>query len=195
MSISEKIKAINNKIEQNEAHCHLERQTANISALSSENVIKYKFVTGKDVLPEKDLLEKTAAIKKFEYSILDKELKAQIDIARKQYQNLDNTYEYDKIIKKEKPTLKKYNRSNLIYDSKYKFYPYYNIKNFGSLSRVSKYPILFLFYSKLNKSNNMNPRKGPTKDKKMTEYDNASELYNEYLEIYFNQYMTLSDAK
>ena len=41
----------------------------------------------------------------------------------------------------------------------------------------------------------MNPRKGPTKDKKMTEYDNASELYNEYLEIYFNQYMTLSDAK
>ena len=26
-------------------------------------------------------------------------------------------------------------------------------------------------------------------------YDNASELYNEYLEIYFNQYMTLSDTK
>ena len=26
-------------------------------------------------------------------------------------------------------------------------------------------------------------------------YDNASELYNEYLEIYYDQYMALSDAK
>ena len=31
--------------------------------------------------------------------------------------------------------------------------------------------------------------------KKNTVYNNASELYNEYLEIYFNQYTTLSDAK
>ena len=56
-------------------------------------------------------------------------------------------------------------------------------------------PILFLFYNELNKFNNINPRKGCTKDKKATVYDNASGLYNEYLEIYFNQYMTLSNAK
>ena len=31
--------------------------------------------------------------------------------------------------------------------------------------------------------------------KKNTVYNNASELYNEYLEIYFSQYTTLSDAK
>ena len=57
MCISEKIKAIHNKIEQSKAQYNLDRQTTKISALSSENVSKYEFFTGKDVLPEKDLLE------------------------------------------------------------------------------------------------------------------------------------------
>ena len=66
MSISEKIKAINNKIEQNKAQHNLDRQTSKISALSSRNVSKYEFLTGKDVLPEKNLLGKAAAMKKIE---------------------------------------------------------------------------------------------------------------------------------
>ena len=69
MSISKKFKAINNKIEQNKAQYNLDTQTAKISALSSGNLSKYKFLTGKDVLPEQDLLEKTAALKRFEYSL------------------------------------------------------------------------------------------------------------------------------
>ena len=63
MSISVKIKIINNKIKQNKAQYNLDRQTAKCSALSSGNVSKYEFLTGKDVLPEKDLLEKVATIK------------------------------------------------------------------------------------------------------------------------------------
>ena len=78
MSISEKIKAINNKIKQIKAQYDLDRQTAKISALLSGNVSKYEFLTGKDVLPEKDLLEKATAIKKFEYSPLGKKLKSQL---------------------------------------------------------------------------------------------------------------------
>ena len=66
MSISEKIKGINNKIEQSKAQYNLDKQTAKISALSSGNVSKYEFLTGKDILPEKDLLKKAAALKKFE---------------------------------------------------------------------------------------------------------------------------------
>ena len=65
-----------------------------MSSLSSENISKFEFLTGKDVLPEKDLLEKAATIKRFEYSPLDKELKAQTDIAKKQYQKLDNTFKF-----------------------------------------------------------------------------------------------------
>ena len=64
MNISEKIKAINNKIEQNKAQYDLDRQTAKISALSSGNVSKYEFLTDKDVLSEKRLVRKSCCIEK-----------------------------------------------------------------------------------------------------------------------------------
>ena len=64
MSISEKIKAINEKTQQNKAQYDLDRQTAKISALSSGQVSKYEFLTGKAILPEKALLEKTATMKR-----------------------------------------------------------------------------------------------------------------------------------
>ena len=83
MSISEKIKAINNKVGQNKAQYDIDRETAKISALSSRNVSKHKFLTGKDLLLEKDLLEKAPTMKRFWYSLLGKELKAQTDIVKK----------------------------------------------------------------------------------------------------------------
>ena len=82
MSISEKIKAINNKINQEKAQYDLDRQTAKISVLSSGSVHKYEFLTSKDDLPEKYLLEKAAAMKRFKYLPLSKDLKAQTDIAK-----------------------------------------------------------------------------------------------------------------
>ena len=57
-------------------------------ALSSRNVSKYEFLTGKYFLPEKNFQQK----KRFEYSPLGKELKVQTDIAKKQYQGLDKIY-------------------------------------------------------------------------------------------------------
>ena len=59
MSISEKIKAVNNKIEQNKAQHDLDRQTATISASSSESVSIYEFLSGKYILPEKRLVRKS----------------------------------------------------------------------------------------------------------------------------------------
>ena len=85
MTFSEKFKAINNKIEQIKAQYSLDRLSAKISALSSGNVSKYKSLTGKEVLPKKYLLEKAATIKRFEYSALEEELKAQTDISKDQY--------------------------------------------------------------------------------------------------------------
>ena len=100
---------------------------------------------------------------------------------KKRYQILDDTFEFDKTIKKEKPTHKRSNhnrsnRSNVIYDSKYSFYPYYKIENFNNFFVVPKYPTLFSF-SKFNKFNNINPRKGCTKDKEANVCNNASKLY------------------
>ena len=57
MSISGKIKSINNKIEQKKAQYDLDGQTAKISDLSSGNVNKYKFLIDKDVLPERNSIK------------------------------------------------------------------------------------------------------------------------------------------
>ena len=72
MDISEKIKATNNKIKQNRAQYDLDRQTAKIYALSSRSVSKYVFMICRAVLPKKDLLEKAAIEKRFEYSPVGK---------------------------------------------------------------------------------------------------------------------------
>ena len=60
------------------------------------NVSKYECLTGKDVLPEKDLLEKTAALKRFEYSPIGSELEKQTSVGEKQYQGLNKLFKPDK---------------------------------------------------------------------------------------------------
>ena len=172
MSISKKIKSMNNKIERNKGQFNLDRQTATILALSSGNVRKNDFLTGKDVLPEKDWLEKAAALKKFKYSPLCKKLKKQTSVAEKQHQKFHNTYGFDRI-KKEKGVIQIYNRLNLVYDSKYSFYEYYNIPYCNTMSPESIYPVLLSFFNDLNKFNNPNVRKKRTKQKKTTAYDNG----------------------
>ena len=47
----------------------------------------------------------------------------------------------------------------------------------------------------MNKFNKLNPQEENTKERKVSVYGNASEPYNEYLEIYFDQCMTLSNAR
>ena len=81
-------------------------------------------MTGKDILPEKDLLEKAVAIKRFEYLLLGIELKKQISAAENQYQGLNKLFRTDEkeepvTVKKEKPTITY--ESKLMYDSKYSF--------------------------------------------------------------------------
>ena len=120
---------------------------------------------------------------RFEYLTSGKWLNAQTGIAKKQYQKLDDTFAFDKIIEKNPPEFKKHNISNIICNNKHSFYEYYNNKNFNSLSLTSKYPILLSFYSDLIKFHNLNPQKESRKERKTNVDDNASELYKEYLEI------------
>ena len=53
MTISEKIKMIDNKIEQNRAQKHLEKRNAKTLALLLGNFGKHKFLTDEDILPGK----------------------------------------------------------------------------------------------------------------------------------------------
>ena len=82
MSISEKIKAINNKIDQSKAHYNLDKQPAKISDLSSGYGWQIRIFDWQRCFAwKKHLLEKAAATKRFKYVPLGKEWKAQTSVA------------------------------------------------------------------------------------------------------------------
>ena len=68
MTITEQIKTLNRKIKQNEAQHDLDREAAKISALSSNSLDKYEYLTGEDL----GLKPSTVEQAKFEYSPLGK---------------------------------------------------------------------------------------------------------------------------
>ena len=198
MSISEKIETVNNKIEQNKAQYNLDRQTAKVSALSSGNICKYEFLTEKHVLREKDLLERAAALKRFEYSPLGKELKKQTSVEEQQYQSFDKVFNHDeneKPVKIKKERLLITDKSSLVYDSKYSFSKYRNVGKYYNLSFMTKYDSSLPFYHRLNEFRNFAPRTEKTKIKKKTVYNNAINLYITLLTIYFNQYNNIANKE
>ena len=68
MTITDQIKILNKKIMQNEAQCDLDRKAAKISALSSNNLDKYEYLTGEDLGLKPNTIEQA----RFEYSPLGK---------------------------------------------------------------------------------------------------------------------------
>ena len=68
MTITDQIKVLHQKIMQNETQYDLDRKSAKISALSSDNLNKYEYLAGEDL----GLKPSTVEQAKFEYSPLGK---------------------------------------------------------------------------------------------------------------------------
>ena len=68
MTATDQIKTLDRKIMQNEAQYDLDRKAAKISALSSNNLNIYEYLTGEDL----DLKPSTVEQAKFEYCPLGK---------------------------------------------------------------------------------------------------------------------------
>ena len=68
MTLTEQVKILDDKIKANKVQYDLERETAKISALSSSELEKYEYLTGKDSEYKPDVIQKA----KFEYSPLGK---------------------------------------------------------------------------------------------------------------------------
>ena len=68
MTVTDQIKILNRKSKQNEAQYDLDREGAKISALSSNILDKYEYLTGEDL----GLKPGTVEQDKFEYSPLGK---------------------------------------------------------------------------------------------------------------------------
>ena len=66
MTINEQIKILDNKIRSSQAQYNLDRQNAKTYALSSGELDKYEYLTGKDLVYKPDVVQKA----KFEYSPL-----------------------------------------------------------------------------------------------------------------------------
>ena len=92
----------------------------------------------KDVLHKKDLLEKPAAMKRFEYSPLGKELKKQISVAKKQYQKLGNAFEFKKKEIDKTKSKRRRVKSDLVSNNYFTFYKYHNLKELAKRSLDSK---------------------------------------------------------
>ena len=75
MTITDQIKILDRKIMQNEAQYDLDRKAAKISALSSNNLDKYEYLTGEDL----GLKPSTVEQAKFEYSPLGKTFNKGLD--------------------------------------------------------------------------------------------------------------------
>ena len=68
MTVTDQIKILNRKIKQNGAQYNLDREAAEISTLSSNNLDKYEYLTGEDLAWKPSTVDET----KFEYSPLGK---------------------------------------------------------------------------------------------------------------------------
>ena len=68
MTITDQIKILDKKVMQNEAQYDLDRKAAKTSALSSNNLDKYEYLTGADLGLKPSIVEQA----KFDYSPLGK---------------------------------------------------------------------------------------------------------------------------
>ena len=80
MTVKNELKILDRKIKQNKAGYDLYRQNAEISALSSGDLDKYEYLTGKDLKYKPDPIQKA----KFEYSPLSQVINKGLDSSEKQ---------------------------------------------------------------------------------------------------------------
>ena len=88
----------------------------------------------------------------------------------------------ESLIKKEKPTVKKYNNKSYLIYNRLSFHSYSDDKKFDSFSFKSKYLYLLNFYD-LEKLIKMKPTNLSKTKEKENLYNTVSELYNKGLKI------------
>ena len=90
MTAKDQLKILDRIIKQNRADYDLYRQNAEISALSSGDLVKYEYLTGKDLQYKPDPVQKA----KFEYSPLGQVFNKGLDSSERQEGLLKKTKKY-----------------------------------------------------------------------------------------------------
>ena len=89
---------------------------------------------------------------------------------------MEKVHEFDGIISKDdqKPTSKKYDKSDVIYKTNHSFYKYQDTKKIEGLSFKSKYYFPTNFSNDLERFSKLEPQKEKTKEKKSNVHNTAS---------------------
>ena len=149
MTVADQTKILDKKIKQNEALYDLDRKAAKISALSSEDLKKYEYLTGENLGYKPSALKKT----KFEYSPLGKVFNKGLDeedknegILKRQNKKEAKNEEQLKEIKNQrkkkivdKDTKAAKFKNPLIYDPKhtnYKLHYKYRLNEFNKIPSI-----------------------------------------------------------
>ena len=189
MTITDQIKILDRKIMQNEAQYDLDRKAAKISALSSNNLDKYEYLTGEDL----GLKPSTAEQAKFEYSPLGKIFNKGLDKddqkegLLKRLKNIEDKNEEQSKLLSNANKISGYtkNESEYNYDNNFAFYKFYrDFQNFKGRSPESKYNDISKFCRALNEFKNHKTNTDEAQQRKNRVINNAVALYNDYFDSY-----------
>ena len=112
MALTEQFKILDDKIKANQAHYDLDREAAKIFALSSKELDKYEYITGKDLGYEPNVIQRA----KFEYSPLGEA--------------------FNKVFKKNDKNKKVIKYRNDFYYSSVHNFSKYSVPNFNEISSI-----------------------------------------------------------
>ena len=138
MTVTDQVKIIDNKIKVNQAQHDLERLAAKVSALSSNDLRKYKYLTGEDLGYKPSVVERA----KVDYSPLGKTFNKGLteedkkEELLKSFKNIEGKNEellkvFIAVSKASKPAK---NESDFNYNPKYAFYRFY--RDFEKFNRM-----------------------------------------------------------
>ena len=158
MTLTDELKILDGNIKANQDQYDLDREAAKISALSSKELGKYEYLTGKDLGYKPEVIEKA----KFEYSPLFDALK-----------NNKAKSKRDEIAK-----ISKQNKY-FIYNSQHTFEKFKNISDFKEMPLDSMYKKLNEIFKKFNGCKNLIPKTKKEKKKKKKEIKNKNRSFRQ----------------
>ena len=140
MTVTDQIKILGRKIMQNKSQYDLDRKAAKISALLSNNLDKYEYLTGEDI----GLKPSTVEQARFEYSPLGKVFKRGLDdkddkkegLLKREKNLVDKNQKLPNVVSKAIKAGKNLsNVSDSYYNFKYNFCKFY--RDFGKFKKMA----------------------------------------------------------
>ena len=169
---------------QNEAQHDLDIKAAKISALSSNNLDKYEYLSGEDLGLKPNTIEQARFAHSPLGKIFNKGLGDKNDKKEglfKRLKNIEDKNEEQLLCNTNKTSSYMKHKSNYNYDNNFAFYKFYrNFQNFKDRSLESKYNDISNFYKTLNEFKNHKINTDETQQRKNKIMNNIVKLYNNY---------------